>query len=113
MHELSLCQSIIDTIEAEARKQHFSRVRSVRLEIGALAGVDPEALRFGWEVVNAGTPAEGAALDIIGLPGAAWCFECQDTVEVEQYYDPCPHCQSHKLQVTGGQQLKIKELDVE
>jgi hydrogenase nickel incorporation protein HypA/HybF len=113
MHELSLCQGIVDAIEAEARKQDFRRVRSVLLEIGALAGVDSEALRFGWELVSAGTPAEGATLDIIHLPGSAWCFQCQETVEVERYYDPCPRCQGHRLRISGGEQLKIRQLEVE
>ena len=113
MHELSLCQGIVDAIEAEARKQDFRRVRCVQLEIGALAGVDGEALRFGWELVSPGTLAEGAALDIVSVPGSAWCFDCQETIEVENYYDPCPRCQSHKLRVSGGEQLKIKQLEVE
>lgn len=113
MHELSLCQGILDTLETEARKQDFRRVRSVQLEIGALAGVDDEALRFGWEAVSPGTLAEGAALDIVRLPGSAWCFQCQETVDVGQYYDPCPRCRGHKLQVSGGEQLKIKQLEVE
>jgi hydrogenase nickel incorporation protein HypA/HybF len=113
MHELSLCQSILDTLETEARQQDFRRVRSVQLEIGALAGVDDEALRFGWEALSPGTLADGSRLDIVRTPGSAWCFDCQATVNVEQYYDPCPHCQGHKLQVSGGEQLKIKQLEVE
>ncbi|BBL70171.1 hydrogenase maturation nickel metallochaperone HypA [Methylogaea oryzae] len=113
MHELSLCQGILDTLETESRKQNFHRVRSVQLEIGALSGVDEEALRFGWEAVSPATLAAGSVLDIVRIPGSAWCFDCQDTVQVEQYYDPCPRCQGHKLQVNGGEQLKIKQLEVE
>ena len=113
MHELSLCQGILDAIESEARTQRFSRVRGVQLEIGALAGVAVEALRFGWEAVSAGTLAEHARLDILDVPGRAWCFDCQCNVEITQYYDSCPLCQGHKLQVCGGEQLKIKHLEVE
>lgn len=112
MHELSLCQGIIDTIENAARQQSFVRVRSVHLEIGALAGVDAEALRFGWDMVSLGTLAEQASLDIVSVPGSAWCCDCEGTVTIAQYYDPCPHCQGHKLQVSGGEQLKITELEV-
>jgi hydrogenase nickel incorporation protein HypA/HybF len=112
MHELSLCQGILDAIEAEARKENFRTVRRVQLEIGALAGVDCDALRFGWEAVSAGSLADGSALEIVRLPGAAWCFTCQDTVNVDQYYDPCPRCQGHKLQISGGEQLRIRQLEV-
>jgi hydrogenase nickel incorporation protein HypA/HybF len=113
VHELSLCQGILDSIEAAADEQPFRKVHRVELEIGALAGVDAEALRFGWEAISPGTRAEGARLEIVDLPGSAWCFQCQRNVEITQYYDPCPHCQSHRLQVNSGEQLKIKQLEVE
>jgi hydrogenase nickel incorporation protein HypA/HybF len=112
MHELSLAESLIESIEEEARRQGFSRVRRVRLEVGALSGVEPEALRFGFEVAARDTLAEGAELEILTLPGEAWCFACNCAIAVSEYYDPCPHCQGHRLQVTGGRQFQLKELEV-
>ena len=113
MHEMSLCESIVRTLEEQAGVQDYRRVRTVWLEIGALAGVEPRALRFGFDVVTRGTLAEQARLEIVGLPGEAWCFDCQQTVEVAQRFDPCPRCQGFRLQVTGGDQMRIKELEVE
>jgi hydrogenase nickel incorporation protein HypA/HybF len=113
MHELSLAESLIELIEDEARKQGFGKVRKIWLEAGALSGVDPEALRFGFEVAAEGSCAEGAALEILRPPGEAWCFACNRTVTVAEYYDGCPHCRGHQLQVTGGQQFQLKELEVE
>ena len=68
MHEMSLTESIVELIE-EGRKQGFSRVRVVRLEIGALAQVEPEAMRFCFDAVTRGTLAEGARLDIASARG--------------------------------------------
>ncbi len=112
MHELSLAESLIEIIEDEAQRGGFTRVRKVWLEIGALAGVEPEALRFGFEVVAHSTCAEGAELEMLTPPGEAWCFECERQVEIAAYHDGCPHCASHRLQVTGGNQFKLKELEV-
>ena len=112
MHELSLAESLIDTIEEESRKQHFSRVRKIWLEVGMLSGVEPEALRFGFEVAARRTCAEGAALEILETPGEAWCQDCQQTVAIRAYYDGCPLCRSHRLRVTGGEQFQLKELEV-
>lgn len=112
MHELSLAESLIDLIEDEARRSGFTRVRTVRLEIGTLAGVEPDALRFGFEVAAQNTCAEGAQLDILAPPGEAWCFQCERTVEIAAYHDGCPHCASHRLQVTQGTQFQLKELEV-
>lgn len=113
MHELSLSQGIIDVIEAEARKQNFARVRIIQLEVGSLSGVDIEALRFGFEAVSRGTFAENATLEIEVLPGTAWCFDCNRTVTIGEFYDPCPECQGRRLRVSGGEQLRVKEIEVE
>ena len=113
MHEMSLCESIVQILEDESRRQGFGRVLRVRLEIGQLAGVEPEAMHFGFEAVTHGTIAEGAALEIIDLPGAAWCLACSRTVAVTQRFDACPYCGGYQLQVTDGEQLRIKDLDVE
>ncbi len=112
MHELSLCEGVIRVLEESARREGFERVLTVWLEIGALAGVEIEAMRFGWEAVKRGTLAEGARLEIIEVPGRAWCLPCGGTVEIDQRFDPCPRCGGYQLQVTGGEELRVKELEV-
>lgn len=113
MHEMSLCESIVQTLEEQARVQDYQQVQVVRLEIGALAGVEVEAMRFGFEVVTRGTLAEGAELDIIEVDGQAWCLPCGKSVSVKQRFDACPDCGSYQLQITSGEELRIKELEVQ
>ncbi|MGD2138592.1 MAG: hydrogenase maturation nickel metallochaperone HypA [Gammaproteobacteria bacterium] len=113
MHEMALCEGVLQILEDNARKQGFRRVKTVRLEIGALSGVEVEAMRFGFDVVMKGTLAEGASLLITEPPGEAWCMQCSGTVPVKQRFDACPFCGSYQLQVTGGDQMRIKELEVE
>jgi len=113
MHELSLCESILQIIEENARAQGYSRVKRVWLEIGELSGVELEAMRFGFDAVIAGTMADGAGLEIIELPGVAWCMQCAKQVAAHRRFDPCPECGGFQLQVTGGDEMRIKELEVE
>jgi hydrogenase nickel incorporation protein HypA/HybF len=113
MHEMSLCEGIVQVLEEQARAQHYRSVKTVWLEIGGLACVEIEALRFGFEVVSKGTLAENAGLEIIRVPGQAYCMDCETKVPLTQRYDPCPHCGGHLLQVTDGTELRIKELEVE
>jgi hydrogenase nickel incorporation protein HypA/HybF len=113
MHEMSICEGILQVMEEQARVQNFTRVKGVWLEIGPLAGVELEALRFGFDVVTRDSLAEGAALEIIEMPGQAWCLQCAKTVPVIQRFDACPECGSYQLQVTGGDEMRIKELEVE
>jgi hydrogenase nickel incorporation protein HypA/HybF len=113
MHEMSLCEGVLQVLEDHARTQGYKRVTTVWLEIGSLSGVEVEAMRFSFEVVTNGSLANGARLEIIELPGEAWCMQCSQTVPVKQRFDACPDCGSYQLQVTGGDEMKIKELEVE
>ena len=113
MHEMSLAEGVLQIIEGAAQKQNFSRVRTVWLEIGQLAGVEAEAMKFCFDAVMRDSIAQDAELVIIELPGQAWCMACSDTVHVQALFDACPKCGSHQVQVTGGNEMRVKELDVE
>ncbi|WP_198244315.1 hydrogenase maturation nickel metallochaperone HypA [methane-oxidizing endosymbiont of Gigantopelta aegis] len=113
MHEMSLCEGVLQILQTEAEKQGFQRVKTVWLEIGELASVEIEAMRFSFEVVMKNTLAESAQLNIIHKPGVAWCMQCEKTVTVKQRFDECPDCGGYQLQITGGDEMKIKELEVE
>jgi len=113
MHEMSLCESVLGILEDNARRQGFERVKVVWLEIGALSEVEPEAMRFCFDAVVRNTLADQARLEITEIPGEAWCMQCNKIVQVAQCFDACPECGSYQLQVTGGEEMKIKELEVE
>ena len=112
MHEMSICESIREIFEEQARTQGFARIERVKLAIGALSGVEPEAIRFGFDVVMRGSLAEGAALEIDEIAARAWCLPCAAEVAIEQRYDACPVCGSYQLQVTGGEEMTIREMEV-
>lgn len=113
MHEMSICEGILQVMEEQATTRQFERVKCVWLEIGPLAGVELDALRFGFDVVTRNSVAEGAKLEIIEMPGEAWCLQCSKSVPVSQRFDACPDCGSYQLQITGGEELRIKELEVD
>lgn len=112
MHEMSLAEGVLGVVEDALRGEPAGsvQVRSVRLEIGELAAVEIEALRFSFDVVKRGSVADAAELDVITLPGQAWCMKCADTVPLAQRGDGCPRCGSHQLQVTGGDELRVKDI---
>ncbi|MVT54081.1 hydrogenase maturation nickel metallochaperone HypA [Bradyrhizobium yuanmingense] len=113
MHEMALCEGIMEIVEEEARRRSFSKVRTVCVEIGALSHVDAEAMKFCFPVVAARTIADGAVLEIVEYPGVAWCMACSRSVVIAQRYAPCPCCGSHKLQVTAGEKMRLKELEID
>ena len=112
MHEMSLVEGIRGIVEDQARAKYSGRVTRLRLEIGRFAGVEKDALRFAWDVVMRGSPAEGAVLDIIDLPGQATCFDCATTVKIDDRFDPCPLCGGGRLLPEGGDEMRIKDMEV-
>lgn len=62
MHEMSICEGILLTLEEQAKTQKFSTVKKVWLDVGAFSGVEISALKFGWEVVVRGSIAQQAEL---------------------------------------------------
>ena len=113
MHDMAVCVGIVGVLEAEARRQDFRRVKSIWLEVGPFSGAEPEAMRFCFDAVAHGTLAENARFEIIATRGTAYCMQCTKDIEIEERFSPCPLCGSHQLQVTGGDELRIKELEVD
>lgn len=112
MHEMSLCEGIRRVVDHAAAGADVARVTRVRLEIGRFAGVEKSALSFAWEVVMRGSKAEGATLEMIDLPGQALCYDCMKTVEISDRLDPCPDCGGGKLLPQGGDEMRIKDMEV-
>ena len=112
MHEMSLCEGMRRIITDQAQSHKVNRFKTVRVEIGKFAGVEKNALEFAFDVVMRGSPAEGAQLIMIDLPGRATCFDCAKEVEIEDRLAPCPLCGGGKLMPVGGDEMRIKDLEV-
>ncbi len=112
MHEMSLAEGVLQLIEDAARQQAFATVCTVLFEIGELSGVEPEVMVFCFDAVTRGSIAQGARLEIIRLPGTGWCMACARTVPMTEVFGECPVCGGHQVQVTGGTEMRVKELEV-
>jgi len=107
-HELSITQSVVDAVCERAAGR---TVRSVKVQIGALTAVVPEAMLFCFDLVVEGTVAEGARLDIERRPGAARCRECGADFVLSDLILLCP-CGSADVAVTAGRELTILSIEV-
>ncbi len=112
MHEMSLMESVREIVDEAARTHGAARVAVVRLQIGALATVDPGALRFAFDVVMKGGCAERATLEIVQVPGVAWCWDCSASVSLAAGELVCPQCAGHRLEITGGTEMRVSEIDL-
>jgi len=113
MHEVSLIEDVIALIEQERARQAFGRVTVIRLEVGALGHVEPDALRFCFDAVTTGTIAQGSRLEIELIPGEGWCADCRNTAPLDDRFGACPVCAGSRVSITGGDALRLAEMEVE
>lgn len=112
MHEVAIMQSAVETALEQARLAGASRVAVIRLRVGSLAGVAPEALEFACTEVTRGTPAEGARLEIENVPAMAWCAVCQREFPCDDYFAECPRCRTECLELRRGRELQLSSLEI-
>lgn len=113
MHEMALAEEVLQIVQAAARREGCQRVRALWLEIGQLSSVEPEAMRFCFEAVARDSIAAGARLEIVAAAGAAWCDECAAPVELAALGEACPRCGGYRLRVTGGTQMRVRQMEAE
>jgi hydrogenase nickel incorporation protein HypA/HybF len=112
MHEVSLIENVIALVEQERAKQPFARVTMIKLAVGALGHAEPEALHFCFDAVTAGTIAQGSRLEIETVPGEGWCTDCRAAVALVERFGACPVCAGNRVRMTGGDELRMVEMEV-
>ncbi|MGK7923713.1 MAG: hydrogenase maturation nickel metallochaperone HypA [Spirulina sp.] len=110
MHELGITQNIIAIVSENAKE---AKVKRVTLEIGQLSAIMPDAIRFCFDVCAQNTLVEGAELEIILIPGLGICRDCGGSTPLDEPFGICSHCNSIHLDIVRGQELKIKEIELE
>jgi len=113
MHELSIAYNLVEIAAQAAHDAHAQRIESVHLRIGALSGVVPDALHFGYEVACAGTVLEGSKLIIEELPVVVYCPKCDatSTLANPQAFC-CGLCGEPTAEIRQGRELEIVSLEV-
>ncbi len=108
MHEMAITQSVVDTVCEHAAGR---RVHSVRVQVGALCAVVPDAMEFCFGLAVEGTVADGARLDLDVQPASARCRACGEEFGLSDLILLCP-CGSADVEVLTGRDLRILSMEV-
>jgi hydrogenase nickel incorporation protein HypA/HybF len=111
MHEVSICEHLLALLAQEAKRHGVSKIVRLRLEIGRLSCLDPEALRFAFDAIAPGTIAESAELQIDQPPVRATCRDCGTEVELESRLSACMSCGGTRLELHSGEEMRLLEME--
>ena len=111
MHEIALVESIIDIVSTEMKKHNITKVETIKLRIGEMSHVMPDALIFGFDVLSKETSLEGARLIIETVPTKGQCRDCNTEFTIKDVIDICPKCGGTSYDIIYGKELEIAEFE--
>ncbi len=112
MHEVTIMENILQIAAEHLRAENASRIHRLRLRVGALSGVVPEALQFAFDALKVDTPAASAVLEMDWVPARLRCSTCGREFEAADYVSACPDCGSCQTEVRQGRELDLVSLEV-
>jgi hydrogenase nickel incorporation protein HypA/HybF len=113
MHELSIASAILDRTKAVSQQNGNARVLKVALRIGEISGVEPDALRFGFEALCRDTPMQDTALEIQLCKRRQRCRTCAAEFEPEGCLTSCPACGADDSVCVAGKELDVMFIELE
>jgi hydrogenase nickel incorporation protein HypA/HybF len=112
VHEAGLVQSMLTIAEREARRAGGTRIALVRLRVGRLSAVVPEALEHAFDALKAGTMAGSATMEVEYVPGRLFCARCERDFTTEDLIGACPTCGTPSGFVKDGMDVQLVSLEV-
>ncbi len=112
MHELSLCQALLDQVEQIARDHGATRVDRILLRVGPLSGTEPTLLQHAFPLVATGTIAELAELVIEPAPVRVSCNDCGAESDARPNRLLCGACGSFRTRLISGGDLLLANLEL-
>lgn len=113
MHEMGIAAQVVEIVEASIpTDMPNARIEGVNVDIGRLAAVVPESLRFCFHILIENTRLSGAKLHIREIPVKAYCKDCQHEWIVEAPVFTCPRCDGGALQILSGRELDVRSIEI-
>lgn len=113
MHELAVCQSILDQVESIASERNAISVTSIVIALGPLSGVEAQLLKNSYPIASAGTVAENAELIIQQLPIKVKCTKCGSESDALPNKLICKQCGDWRTTLISGDELILMRVELE
>ena len=113
MHELAICQSLMDQVESIALERNAERVTLIVIAIGPLSGVEAPLLKNAYPLASVGTVAENAELVIEQLPIRVKCTKCGSESEATPNKLICKQCGDWRTELLSGDEMMLMSVELE
>ena len=114
MHELGLVNYTVKEVTKIAEESGVTKIKSVTLEFGEVSGIVTSYLEDYWKWYTKKFPMfDGAELICETIPAVTWCDDCKQTYPTVKYGKTCPHCGSGNTWLQQGNEMNIKQIEVE
>lgn len=111
MHELSVAQSILKTIEESTDLSQVVSIDLIKVSIGTLSGVDSEALKTAFSLIPKPVIFRKTTLNIRTQPIVIFCDVCDSESTLEDSYVlKCPACKKRIKIIRKGEELEIETI---
>jgi len=113
MHELAICQSLMDQVESIALERDANRVTTIVIGMGPLSGVEAQLLKNAYPVASAGTVAQDAELVIESLPIRVKCNQCGSESDALPNKLTCKQCGDWRTTLISGDEMMLMSVELE
>lgn len=114
MHELSLIQGIFDSVIPVARQNGATKITNIKLRVGEMTMVVPEAMEFAFEALSEDDPMlEGCELELEFIAPVSRCLDCGAEFEHDRFHNHCTSCGSATTVLISGRELDIASMEIE
>jgi hydrogenase nickel incorporation protein HypA/HybF len=113
MHELAVCQALIEQVERVARDNAARRILSITVSVGPLSGIEARLLEHAYPLAAAGTVAEEAKLVVVTVPVRVRCRTCRAETEVASNRLLCGSCNDWQVDVIAGEEMLLQRVEIE
>jgi hydrogenase nickel incorporation protein HypA/HybF len=113
MHEFSIAENLIEIINQQIKKDNVKRVLGIKLRIGKLTSVSPDALTFAFKALSKDTSLEKADIGIESVPARVFCPICNKDFTLDEPIFICQKCGNIDLKLVSGRELLLESMEVE
>ncbi|KAB8152630.1 hydrogenase maturation nickel metallochaperone HypA [Kordia sp. TARA_039_SRF] len=114
MHETSIVNSIMRTLEMEFEAEKLQKMKAIYLKVGVLSNIEPRLLHNAYGAYNyCGSKYHNVDLHIESTAIKIQCEVCNHITLVEQYKFLCENCGRPSKNIIQGEEMLIHKIEFE